>query len=102
MRFFYIFITNNDSFRKEKIEGQTYYHVNENGDNAREVFYILAEKHDAALWDLFNIMGGMESMMRWEEEGLAKKDKIHFTNKGYILIGDLFFNALMRFYSERI
>ena len=99
---FYIFITNNDSFRKEKIEGQTYYHVNENGDNAREVFYILAEKHDAALWDLFNIMGGMESMMRWEEEGLAKKDKIHFTNKGYILIGDLFFNALMRFYSERI
>ena len=99
---FYIFITNNDSFRKEKIEGQTYYHVNENGDNAREVFYILAEKHDAALWDLFNIMGGMESMMRWEEERLAKKDKIHFTNKGYILIGDLFFNALMRFYSERI
>lgn len=99
---FYIFITNNDSFRKEKIEGQTYYHVNENGDNAREVFYILAEKHDAALWDLFNIMGGMESMMRWEEEGLAKKDKIHFTNKGYTLIGDLFFNALMRFYSERI
>ena len=54
------------------------------------------------LWDLFNIMGGLESMMRWEEEGLAKKDKIHFTNKGYTLIGDLFFNALMRFYSERI
>lgn len=99
---FYIFITNNDSFRKEKIDGQTYYHVNEHGDNAREVFYLLAERHDAAVWDLFGIMGGMESMKQWEEEGLAKKDKIHFTNKGYTLIGDLFFDALIRFYSERI
>ena len=36
-----------------------------------------------------------------EQEELAKKDKIHFTNKGYALLGDLFFNALMRLDIER-
>ena len=35
------------------------------------------------------------------QEELAKKDKIHFTNKGYALLGDLFFNALMRLDIER-
>jgi lysophospholipase L1-like esterase len=46
-------------------------------------------------------MGGLESMAKWEQEELAKKDKIHFTNKGYALLGDLFFNALMRLDIER-
>jgi hypothetical protein len=77
------------------------YRVNENGDNAREVFRALAEKHNGAVWDLFAIMGGLESMAKWEQEELAKKDKIHFTNKGYALLGDLFFNALMRLDIER-
>ena len=98
---FFIFITNNDSFKKIKNGKKTLYRVNENGDNAREVFRALAEKHDGAVWDLFAIMGGLESMEKWEQEGLAKKDKIHFTNKGYALLGDLFFNALMRLDIER-
>ena len=98
---FFIFVTNNDSFRKTKKGNKTHYSVNENGDNAREVFRALAEKHDGAVWDLFSIMGGLESMADWEYEGLAKKDKIHFTNKGYTLLGDLFFNALMRLDIER-
>lgn len=98
---FFIFITNNDSFKKIKNGKKTQYRVNENGDNAREVFRGLAEKHDGAVWDLFAIMGGLESMEMWEQEELAKKDKIHFTNKGYALLGDLFFNALMRLDIER-
>ena len=98
---FFIFITNNDSFKKIKNGKKTLYRVNENGDNAREVFRVLAEKHDGAGWDLFAIMGGLESMAKWEQEELAKKDKIHFTNKGYALLGDLFFNALMRLDIER-
>lgn len=98
---FFIFITNNDSFKKIKNGKKTLYRVNENGDNAREVFRALAEKHNGAVWDLFAIMGGLESMVKWEQEELAKKDKIHFTNKGYALLGDLFFNALMRLDIER-
>ena len=48
--------------------------------------------------DFFDIMGGLESMKKWEEAGLAKRDKIHFTEEGYAIIGDLMFNALMAGY----
>jgi len=43
-------------------------------------------------------MGGLHSMKEWESAGLGKKDKVHFTNQGYLLIGDLFFNALIKDY----
>ena len=98
---FFIFITNNDSFKKIKNGKKMNYRVNENGESARKVFRLLAEKYDGAVWDVFGIMGGLGSMKDWEYEGLAKKDKIHFTNKGYALLGDLFFNALMRLDIER-
>jgi hypothetical protein len=42
-------------------------------------------------------MGGLSSMQRWERAGLAKVDKVHFTNRGYSLIGDLFYNALVNY-----
>jgi hypothetical protein len=45
-------------------------------------------------------MGGLESMKVWETNGLAKRDKIHFTNQGYKLLGDLFYNALMKSYLD--
>jgi lysophospholipase L1-like esterase len=56
----------------------------------------LAKKHQAGMWDLFNVMGGMDSILKWKENGYAKEDKLHFTNKGYQLIGDLMFAALMK------
>ena len=50
---------------------------------------------------LFEIMGGLGSMKLWEKEGMAAKDKVHFTHKGYVLIGDLFYNALINAYLEK-
>ena len=38
--------------------------------------------------------------IKWEENGLAKSDKIHFTTKGYKLTGDLFFEAFIKSYKE--
>jgi lysophospholipase L1-like esterase len=40
-------------------------------------------------------------MRKWEQNGLAQKDKIHFTKKGYQLIGDVFYNALVSSYLEK-
>ena len=61
----------------------------------------LAEKHDASLWDLFSVMGGLDSVKLWEEQGLAQKDKVHFTKKGYELVGNLFFDAFINAYSNK-
>ena len=59
-------------------------------------------EYEAAVWDQFDIMGGLRSMQKWQNEGLAQRDKVHFTKDGYILIGDLLFNALIERYIEHI
>ena len=94
----FVFITNNDSFRAVRRKRRTYYEVNRNGLLAREVFYRLADDCDGAVWDQFEIMGGLESMDTWYNEKLAQKDRIHFTNAGYQMLGNLFSNALFDAY----
>ncbi|MBP7102007.1 MAG: hypothetical protein KBA86_02045 [Bacteroidales bacterium] len=94
----FIFITNNDSYKRYKRR----YYNNTNGLLAKEAFYQLAEKYNAGIWDLFTIMGGLTSMKKWEEKNLAQRDKIHFTVKGYQLLGDLFYNALMKEYMNHL
>ena len=86
-----LFTTNNDSYKKN---GRKYY-VNANGFLARNTFFEMGNTYQAGVWDLFSIMGSLHSMKNWEEAGLAAKDKIHFTREGYIILGDLLFNALI-------
>ena len=88
----FIFITNNDSFRRIS---RNNYRVNPNGEIARKIFYRLAEEHQAGVFDLFSLMGGLSSMRQWQTAGLAQVDKVHFTRTGYHLIGDLLYNALV-------
>lgn len=95
----FIFITNNDSFRKET---RRRYSVNTNGKLAREVFYRLAKDVDGAVWDQFEVMGGLRSMDLWRQAGLAQNDRVHFTTAGYQLVGDLFSNALFEAYNKFI
>lgn len=89
----FVFITNNDSFKRVK---RKVYHVNRNGLLAREVFYRLAKDTDGAVWDQFEIMGGLESMDKWRLDKLAQNDRIHFTRAGYELLGDLFVEAFFK------
>lgn len=88
----FVFITNNDSYKKVSRRN---YAVNRNNLQVREVFYRLAEETKGAVWDQFDIMGGLKSMDKWRQNGYAKTDRIHFTAKGYKLLGDLFFNAFV-------
>lgn len=91
-----LFITNNDTYKRVKRQ----YYPNRNNAVAREVIYQLAQEEGAAVWDLYSIMGGFESMKQWESHNLAKRDKIHFTPEGYRLLGTLFFQALWNAYME--
>jgi lysophospholipase L1-like esterase len=93
----FIFITNNDSYKRVS---RNKYAVNRYGLNARDVFYRLATITGGAVWDQFEIMGGLKSMENWRLAKLAQRDRIHFTSKGYTLIGDLFFNAFMQTKNE--
>ena len=97
-----LFLTNNDSYKREKTKKRNRYEVNLNGEIVEEAFMELGKKYNAAVWNQFDIMGGLKSMQVWEEAGLAKKDKVHFTNEGYRLLGDLLYNALITRYIEHI
>ena len=97
-----LFMTNNDSYKKVKVKRKTHYEVNHNGKIVEDAFLEMGKKYNAAVWNQFDIMGGLKSMQDWENAGLAKKDKIHFTNEGYKLLGDLFYNALITKYIEHI
>ena len=86
----FIFITNNDSYR---LAGRKRIH-NTNGALARDAFYRVARACGGAVWDQYDIMGGSGSMLKWNANDLAQKDKVHFTRKGYQLMGDMISNAM--------
>lgn len=67
---------------------------------ARDAMFELMERHDLAVWDLFSIMGGYKSMTQWFKVGLAAKDKVHFSPKGYTLLGHMMFEALNKSYNN--
>lgn len=89
-----LFTTNNDSFKRRA--------PNRQGLEAASAFLELGKIHHAAVWDLFDLMGGLGSMQSWEYAGLAQHDKIHFTTQGYDLVGNLLYNALMDAYREHV
>ena len=46
-------------------------------------------------WDLYEAMGGENSMSAWVSKGLAQKDYTHFSYKGAKYVGEMLFNAIM-------
>lgn len=51
-------------------------------------------------WDLFEAMGGNDSMPSWVNRGLAGDDYIHFTNKGASIASQLFYEAFAAEYAK--
>jgi len=97
-----LFLTNNDSYKRVRVKKKRRYEVNPNGKIVEDAFMEMGKQYNAAVWDQFDIMGGLRSMSDWEKAGLAQKDKVHFTNAGYQLIGDLLYNALITSYLEHV
>lgn len=88
-----IFTTTSDNYIKRKSP-------NKKSITIEQATYKLAEKHKAAVWDLFAVMGGYKSIFKWYKAGLAQRDKVHFNAKGYRLIADLMFNGIYQSYSH--
>ncbi|WNJ17222.1 GDSL-type esterase/lipase family protein [Pontibacter sp. G13] len=57
-----------------------------------------AQSNGIACWDLYEIMGGANSIVNWRRAGLAQPDHLHFTHSGYVLQGHLLYQALMNAY----
>jgi lysophospholipase L1-like esterase len=83
--------TPGDSYRSRK-------YTNYNNAKATKQILDLAEETGCAVWNFYEIMGGLRSVNQWYANGLATKDKIHLTKKGYTLQGDLLYEALKHDY----
>jgi len=52
----------------------------------------------AAYWDIYEVMGGQNSMVRWVNDGYAGHDYVHFTRKGADEVGNLLAQSLFLYY----
>ncbi len=94
----FIFITNNDcwfNFRGRRRQ------FNTNTPRVRQAMCELARENDAAVFDVFALMGGLRSSNAWVRARLQRPDHIHFTREGYELWGDLLYNAIVKDYLKR-
>jgi len=83
----FLYTTPNDSYRNHKYK-------NPDVAEAAAAIKRTAEKHNAAYWDFYHIMGGFGSMQKWYLKHLSQRDRVHFTVGGYTLQADLFYQAL--------
>jgi lysophospholipase L1-like esterase len=61
-----------------------------------------ADLHNLAYWDLYQAGGGKHSADLWKKSRLMRYDGIHFTANGYVLQGNLLYEALMKGYNEYV
>ena len=57
-----------------------------------------------AFWNLYDAMGGHNSMIEWVQANLAGKDYLHFTRDGASKVADMLFDTYLmyyRFYCKR-
>ncbi len=73
---------------------------NKNTELAQKVIYDVAKKNNCGIWDFYEIMGGFNSSSLWLDKKLMRKDLVHFSLQGYLLKGDLFFNAFIKAYNN--
>jgi lysophospholipase L1-like esterase len=77
-------------------------YINPNTSRIREIIFEIAHSYGYGVWDFYTIMGGLNSAMNWYNNGLMNKDHIHFNKPGYLLKGDLFFNAFLKSWNDHL
>ncbi|MDF2448966.1 MAG: hypothetical protein K0R26_1470 [Bacteroidota bacterium] len=87
----FLFTTVTDNYMSRKVS-------NKRPIKGQEAMYELMERHGAAVYDLYAVMGGYKSIYKWQKAGLAAKDKVHFNGRGYRILADLMFDAINRSY----
>lgn len=83
----------NDAYFKKK-------YLNKNVAREREMIIQLAKKYEAAVWDMYGIMGELGASKTWSRNGLMRPDLVHFTASGYKLKGEMFYEAFLKWLEQ--
>ncbi len=69
---------------------------------ARKAIQRFTKAYKIPEWDFYIVSGTDTSSTQWKRDGLLTRDTIHFTKKGYRLIGQLFFDAFNKGYTDYV
>jgi lysophospholipase L1-like esterase len=72
------------------------YNPNPNIGAAARIIRSVAVDNGVASWDFYEAAGGKGAMEVWHTGGLANRDRIHLTEKGYLRQGDMMYEDLMK------
>ena len=71
-------------------------------ENVRDAIRLAAFQTHSAFFDMYDCMGGRNSMVSWVDQGIAATDYIHFSPAGARKIAVLLYSALMNDYNTFI
>lgn len=81
--------------RKRKKVKQTSMVINVKVKQMRDVILKYADNNNIPVYDFYAVAGGENASKQWAAKDLMARDHIHNSYKGYLLQGDLFYNALI-------
>jgi lysophospholipase L1-like esterase len=77
-------------------------YINPNTALIRDIIFEIARAYGCGVWDFYTVMGGLNAAKIWYNNNLMNKDHIHFNHSGYLLKGDLFFNAFLKSWNDHL
>lgn len=90
-----------DSFRQHR--RRRTYSINSRTPIAVQTIHKYADENGLAVWDVYNILGGARrACLNWQEAGLMRPDHVHYTPDGYVMQGELFYQAILKAYNEYV
>lgn len=70
------------------------YTVNPNVATVRDIINRYGEDHHIAVYDWYEVAGGVGASSKWVADGLFSKDHVHHSRKGYTLQGEMMYDVL--------
>ena len=90
-----------ESFRQRR--RRVTYAINPRTDIAARTIMRFAKNHDLLAWDLYNAVGGKQrACLNWTSSNLMRPDHVHYLPEGYILQGNLLYQALIQAYNDYV
>lgn len=90
-----------ESFRQRR--RRRTYSINPRTAITVETMRRFADDNGLALWNLYEATGGRRrACLNWQEAGLMRPDRVHYMPDGYVLQGELFYQALLKAYNDYV
>ena len=62
-----------------------------------------AKDHRLLVWDMYDVVGGKRrACTNWTEAKLMRPDHVHYLPEGYILQGNLLYQAIIQAYNDYV